>query len=104
MKSPDPIPSSFNAAQHNPSFTLVPLYAPLCPAQPTPPPEPKIPVEGVVCLPVTKGVKCLRGVCNERLKLEVEYSLKKGTSENSYLLSVSDVTPAAAAAAARGQH
>jgi flavorubredoxin len=57
--------------------------------QPTPPPEPKINIEGVVCLPVTKGVKCLRGVCSERLKYEVEYSLKKGTSENSYLLSVS---------------
>lgn len=50
------------------------------------PPEPKVPTEGVVCLPVTKNIKCLRGVCNERLKYEVEYSLKKGTSENSYLL------------------
>jgi flavorubredoxin len=49
---------------------------------------------------VTKGVKCLRGVCNERLKLEVEYSLKKGTSENSYLLSVSHTTAAAVVAAA----
>jgi hypothetical protein len=52
------------------------------------PPEPKVPIEGVVCLPVTKNIKCLRGVCNERLKYEVEYSLKKGTSENSYLLKV----------------
>jgi hypothetical protein len=47
-----------------------------------------VPIEGVVCLPVTKAIKCLRGVCNERLKYEVEYSLKKGTSENSYLLQV----------------
>lgn len=53
-----------------------------------PPPEVKVDIEGVVVLPVTKGVKCLRGVCNERLKYEVEYSLKKGTSENSYLLQV----------------
>lgn len=43
----------------------------------------------MVVLPVVAGIKCLRGVCNERLKYEVEYSLKKGTSENSYLLSVS---------------
>jgi hypothetical protein len=50
-----------------------------------------------VCLPVVAGIKCLRGVCNERLKYEVEYSLKKGTSENSYLLSVSTATAAAAA-------
>lgn len=56
-------------------------------AQPTPPPEPKVEIEGVVVLPVVSGIKCLRGVCNERLKYEVEYSLKKGTSENSYLLS-----------------
>eukprot|EP00882_Tetradesmus_deserticola_P003043 GHRQ01003230.1.p1 GENE.GHRQ01003230.1~~GHRQ01003230.1.p1 ORF type:complete len:731 (+),score=313.16 GHRQ01003230.1:222-2414(+) len=55
-------------------------------AAPERPPEPKVPIEGVVCLPVTKNIKCLRGVCNERLKYEVEYSLKKGTSENSYLL------------------
>jgi flavorubredoxin len=47
-----------------------------------------VPIEGVVCLPVTNNIKCLRGVCNERLKYEVEYSLKKGTSENSYLLKV----------------
>eukprot|EP00879_Flechtneria_rotunda_P002337 GHRR01002532.1.p1 GENE.GHRR01002532.1~~GHRR01002532.1.p1 ORF type:complete len:683 (+),score=243.39 GHRR01002532.1:141-2189(+) len=53
---------------------------------PEAPPEPKIPIEGVICLPVTSNVKCLRGICNERLKYEVEYSLKKGTSENSYLL------------------
>lgn len=66
-----------------------PSPCPHCPAQPTPPPEPKIEIEGVVVLPVTTGIKCLRGVCNERLKYEVEYSLKKGTSENSYLLSVS---------------
>lgn len=56
------------------------------------PPELKVEIEGVVCLPVTNGIKCLRGVCNERLKYEVEYSLKKGTSENSYLLSVSTDT------------
>lgn len=53
---------------------------------PEAPPEPKVPIEGVFCLPVTKNIKCLRGICNERLKYEVEYSLKKGTSENQYLL------------------
>eukprot|EP00775_Hariotina_reticulata_P010362 gene10362-10520_t len=50
------------------------------------PPEPVIAIEGVVCLPVTSNIKVLRGICHERLKYEVEYSLKKGTSENSYLL------------------
>ncbi|KAF8073046.1 dfa6 [Scenedesmus sp. PABB004] len=53
---------------------------------PEAPPEPVVPIEGVVCLPVTANIKCLRGVCNERLKYEVEYSLKRGTSENSYLI------------------
>jgi len=70
-------------------------HLPACRLPPLPcfqaPPEPKVEIEGVVCLPVTNGIKCLRGVCNERLKYEVEYSLKKGTSENSYLLSVSSV-------------
>lgn len=68
----------------NPTYTTNYGFIPL-----QMPPEPKVPTEGVVCLPVTKNIKCLRGVCNERLKYEVEYSLKKGTSENSYLLKVS---------------
>ena len=37
-------------------------------------------------VPVTKSVTCLRGICNERLKYEIEYGLKKGTSENAYLI------------------
>lgn len=77
------LPNCMHACSHQPP----PL--PHCCTQPTPPPEPKVEVEGVVVLPVVSGIKCLRGVCNERLKYEVEYSLKKGTSENSYLLSVS---------------
>ncbi|KAF6262522.1 flavodoxin-like protein [Scenedesmus sp. NREL 46B-D3] len=71
--------------QHSQRVAAAAVDAPVAVA-PEAPPEPKVPIEGVVCLPVTKNIKCLRGVCNERLKYEVEYSLKKGTSENSYLL------------------
>jgi hypothetical protein len=30
----------------------------------------------------------LRGVCNERLKFEIEYGLKRGTTDNSYIVRV----------------
>jgi hypothetical protein len=54
--------------------------------RPIPPPDVFVPVEGVFALPITKTTTCLRGICNERLKYEVEYGLKQGTSENSYLI------------------
>jgi flavorubredoxin len=43
-------------------------------------------IEGVQVLPVVKGITCLRGVCTERLKYEIEYGLKRGTTDNSYLI------------------
>eukprot|EP00877_Chromochloris_zofingiensis_P001128 jgi/Chrzof1/11015/Cz05g20140.t1 len=48
------------------------------------------PVEGVTALKVTNNITCLRGVCNERLKYEIEYALRRGTTENSYLIAVPD--------------
>lgn len=34
------------------------------------------------------GVICLRNVCNQRLKFEVEYGLKRGTTDNTYVVTV----------------
>ncbi len=39
-------------------------------------------------LTVADGVVCLRNVCNERLKFEIEYGLKRGTTDNTYVLLV----------------
>jgi hypothetical protein len=50
------------------------------------PPEVEVKVDGVQVLPVVKGITCLRGVCTERLKYEIEYGLKRGTTDNSYLV------------------
>lgn len=44
--------------------------------------------EGVEALPISKRVTLLRGVCNERLKNDIEYALKRGTTDNSYLIQV----------------
>lgn len=55
----------------------------------TAPPKPAevdVPVEDVIALPVDARTTCLRGSCNNRLKYEVEYSLKRGSSDNSYLI------------------
>lgn len=52
------------------------------------PVAPPVPTEGVTALPVAPGVTLLRGSCRERLKYEIEYALKRGTTENSYLLAV----------------
>lgn len=41
-----------------------------------------------VALPVVDGVICLRNVCNQRLKFEVEYGLKRGTTDNTYAMAV----------------
>lgn len=65
-----------------PPLSLLPTHA----QRPIPPPDVFVPVEGVFALPITKTTTCLRGICNERLKYEVEYGLKQGTSENSYLI------------------
>ena len=50
------------------------------------PPEPVIETEGVTALPVAPGVTLLRGVCNERLKYEIEYAKRRDTTENAYVL------------------
>lgn len=54
-----------------------------------PPPETKSAVDvSTVALPVADRVECLRNVCNQRLKFEVEYGLKRGTTDNTYVLLV----------------
>ena len=65
---------------HNNSERYVPLQAP-----PKPPP---IPTEGVEAVRLSKRVTVLRGICNERLKFEIEYGLKRGTTDNSYIVQV----------------
>ena len=41
---------------------------------------------------VNDDVACLRGTCIDRLKFEVEFGLKRGTSDNSYLIKVIGTT------------
>ena len=53
------------------------------------PPKPaKVKIEGMQAVALTKSVTVLRGICNERLKVDVEYNLKRGTTDNSYLIKV----------------
>ena len=56
--------------------------------QPKPPAEQEVPVDGVEALELVKGITLLRGTCSSQLKYEVEYNLKRGSSDNSYLLQV----------------
>ena len=58
-----------------------------CP-QPKPPTEQEVPVDGVEALELVQGITLLRGTCSSQLKYEVEYNLKRGSSDNSYLLQV----------------
>ena len=53
-----------------------------------PPQEPKVEVDGVDVIPLTKNVTLLRGTCSSRLKFEIEYGRKRGTTDNSYLVKV----------------
>ncbi|CAD7701125.1 unnamed protein product [Ostreobium quekettii] len=56
-------------------------------APPPPPTEaPKVNVDNESVLEVTDNVFCVRGTCTERLKFEVQYGLKRGTADNSYLI------------------
>ena len=48
----------------------------------------KVKVEGYQAVSLTKTVTAMRGICNERLKIDVEYGLKRGTTDNSYLIKV----------------
>ena len=53
------------------------------------PPKPaKVKIEGVQAVALTSTVTAMRGICNERLKVDVEYNLKRGTTDNSYLIKV----------------
>ena len=58
-----------------------------CPLQ-GPPKKEVVPTDGVDTLPVSSTVTMLRHVCKRRLKMEVEYGLKRGTTDNSYLIQV----------------
>ena len=64
-----------------------------------PPPPPRVPVEPVRPLPFPKinsggkeagaageEITVLRGECTKRLKVEVEYGLRRGTTDNCYLI------------------
>ena len=53
-----------------------------------PPQAPKVKTEGVEAVPLNDRVTMLRGVCNERLKFEIEYGLRRGTTDNSYIVKV----------------
>jgi len=45
-------------------------------------------VEGVHALRLSEHTTLLRGICNQRFKYEVEYGLKRGTSDNCYVTRV----------------
>ena len=51
-----------------------------------------MPVDGVSTIPLCKDVYLLRGSCSERLKYEVEYSLKKGSTDNCYVIKAPNST------------
>ena len=61
------------------------------PALQAPPKPPPVQTEGVQAVPLSQSVTMLRGVCNERLKFEIEYGLKRGTTDNSYIVRVRPV-------------
>ena len=61
------------------------------------PPKPaKVKIEGYQAVSLTKTVTAMRGICNERLKIDVEYGLKMGTTDNSYLIKVGSQRSASA--------
>lgn len=52
------------------------------------PKEEKIKVDEVQVTPVTQHVTAFRAICTQRLKFEIEYGLKRGTTDNCYLIQV----------------
>ena len=52
------------------------------------PKEDKIKVDEVQVTPVTKHVTAFRSISTQRLKFEIEYGLKRGTTDNSYVIQV----------------
>ena len=59
-----------------------------CDLQEAPPKEDKVKVDEVQVLPVTPHVTAFRSIATQRLKFEIEYGLKRGTTDNSYLVQV----------------
>ncbi|MEW5312660.1 MAG: hypothetical protein WDW38_004276 [Sanguina aurantia] len=57
---------------------------------PVPPAAEVVETDGVSIHTVAPGVSLLRGDCAARLKCEVEYGLKRGTTENCYLVQTPD--------------
>lgn len=53
-----------------------------------PPKEPEVEVDGVDRLELAQNVTMLRGVCSKRLKFDIEFSRKRGTTDNCYLIKV----------------
>ena len=53
-----------------------------------PPKKEQVPVDGVQAVRVSDRTTLLRGVCNQRFKFEVEYGLKRGTTDNCYVTRV----------------
>lgn len=56
------------------------------------PKEDKIKVDEVQVTPVTKHVTTFRSICTQRLKFEIEYGLKRGTTDNCYVIQVCILT------------
>ena len=57
--------------------------------QEAPPKDAEVEVDGVDTLPLAKDITVLRGVCSERLKFDIEFSRKRGTTDNCYIVKVS---------------
>lgn len=53
-----------------------------------PPPEERVQVDSEKVLPLAPNVSVVRGSCMNKLRMEVEYMLKHGTSDNCYLIQV----------------
>ena len=57
--------------------------------QEPPPKEEEVEVDCVEVLELAKDVRVLRGICSKRLKFDIEFSRKRGTTDNCYLVKVS---------------
>lgn len=55
----------------------------------SPPPEERVQVDSEKVYPLAPNVSLVRGTCSCKLRMEVEYMLKHGTSDNCYLIQVS---------------
>jgi hypothetical protein len=57
-------------------------------SQEAPPKEEEVEVDGVDAVKVKGNITVLRGICSKRLKFDIEYSRKRGTTDNTYLVKV----------------